>query len=420
MLRPLSLVPVLLLLGSACSGTGSLDSPPLADDDTGAQDDDTTPTDDDTTESDDDTTVGDDDSTPEEDESAWLFDDEGIVQIDVTLTQAALDSLSLSPYVWVEADATLDGEPMGVVGFRLKGQNSFRPFPEKSAFKIDFDRFGGTEAWDIDGITLNNMVSDPTYVHEAVAYRLFRETGRAAPRSAHATVSINGEDYGVYALIEDIDHDFLERWYEDPDGSMWEVWDVDFYDFYVSSFQWESGKDDRSIIQSVADALETPGEAGLLAAFEFIDRESFLAYWGTAAVVAQFDSWPYGAPGDDCHIYWDPTDGHLDFIPHGMDESLTEPGRLVEGVNGSLAARCLSDSPACRAQFHDHIGASLALAEAIDLRGIAEETMGRISLAVSHDPKAFYSQADIQAWQGALLDLIDGRRGELEAQLGPL
>ena len=36
---------------------------------------------------------------------------------------------------------------------------------------------------------------------------------------------------------------------------------------------------------------------------EPLSVDSYLDYWAVSAVVGQFDSYPYGVPGDDCHVY---------------------------------------------------------------------------------------------------------------------
>lgn len=391
----------LSLVVAACDASGTLDSPapgPLEPDD---------PTPEDLADGDDD----DDDA-----DSEVIFADFRVVPVEVEVAPAALAALAAAPYEWVEAVARVDGEDVGTVGFRLKGQNSFRPLPQKAAFKIDFDRFGGEERWDLDGLTFNNMVSDASALHEAVAYRFFREFGVPAPRSVHARVQINGEDYGLYALVEDVDADFLQRWFDADEGSMFEVWDADFTDAYVPLFQWEAGPEDRSTLQAVADALESPGSVGLDAAFQHVDQQSFLRYWAGTAIVAQFDSWPYGVPGDDCHVYDEPTDRRLRFIPHGMDEALDFGERAFEDVNAGLAQRCRAD-PACRAALHDAVGVGLDLLYDGDFIPFAEALVDVVRPELQTDPKMAHPWDEVLDEQGDTVAILVGRRGILEAQM---
>ena len=75
---------------------------------------------------------------------------------------------------------------------------------------------------------------------------------------AEAVIYINGELYGLFTVLDTIDDIFLARWFVDPTGSMFEHHDGDFTDDYVQDniyFQHEEGKDDRTGLQAVADAL---------------------------------------------------------------------------------------------------------------------------------------------------------------------
>jgi len=71
-------------------------------------------------------------------------------------------------------------------------------------------------------VALNNMVQDPSLIHEQLAYMLFRDAGVPAPRSGYARVFVNGELYGLYATIEVIDYsEFLGQWYGYVEGNLY-------------------------------------------------------------------------------------------------------------------------------------------------------------------------------------------------------
>ena len=76
------------------------------------------------------------------------------------------------------------------VEVKLKGHGSFRPLGEKAAFKVKFaktDRLLGLKS-----LTLNNMVQDPSMLHEALGYEVLRAAGVPAPRTGFAYVRVNG------------------------------------------------------------------------------------------------------------------------------------------------------------------------------------------------------------------------------------
>ena len=100
------------------------------------------------------------------------------------------------------------------IGARLKGSASFRPLSGKAAFKLKFAHsVKGQRFLGLKTLTLNNMVQDPSMVHEVLAYEAFRAVGIPAPRTGYAYLRVNGADYGVYLNVETPDNVFLPRWF---------------------------------------------------------------------------------------------------------------------------------------------------------------------------------------------------------------
>ena len=72
----------------------------------------------------------------------------------------------------------------------------------------------GQRFFGLKTLTLNNMVQDPSMIHELLAYKVFRSAGVAAPRTGYAYLRVNGADYGVYLNIETLDTVMLPRWFD--------------------------------------------------------------------------------------------------------------------------------------------------------------------------------------------------------------
>lgn len=175
---------------------------------------------------------------PEPGAAGWLFDPSKIVVVDLTLSPDAEADLEEEPDEYVEggfAISTTDGVPGGeehlvesrsLVGIRLKGSaaGSFRDLSGKAAFKVKFNfenKKGekGKKYLGLKKLTLNNMVEDFSLVHETLAYTAYRGVGLPASRTGYAFVRVNGNPYGVYLDIENMDDVGLERWFgkfEDP------------------------------------------------------------------------------------------------------------------------------------------------------------------------------------------------------------
>ena len=65
---------------------------------------------------------------------------------------------------------------------------------------------------------LDNLVQDPSAVHETVAMKFFAKMNIPAPREAHARLYVNGEYAGLYAVVESIDKSFLARIFGEING----------------------------------------------------------------------------------------------------------------------------------------------------------------------------------------------------------
>lgn len=356
------------------------------------------------------------------DDSAQLFDESEIQQFNLVMTASAIDDLRTDPYEYTQATLVWKGIEYGPIGVRTKGENSWRPFAQKSSLKLDFNRYddGPGRFLGMKGMTLNAMNEDYSMMHERVAYRVYRAAGVPAVRAHHAVLSVNGEMYGLMVLLDTVDDVFLGRWFEDSSGSMWEQHDGDFTDAYVQDntyFQHEEGEDDRTILQNLADALEGSGAAAVAAADPYLDWDGFHRYWAAGSVVMNFDAYPFRFAGDDCHVYHDPTTGKLVYIPHGVDESFYYDEDFETRARGHVAAKCREDD-ACRDAWARRVYDVLDLVEEADIGAYAQEVADQIEPWVEADPNRNYSLSDVRAYQRDMISKIENRRASIRYWIG--
>lgn len=347
-----------------------------------------------------------------------LFAGETIPIFELELSDAAQAALAQDPDTYVEGALTFAGVRLERVGVRLKGENSFLPLSQKAAFKIKLDEFvEDQELFGLKSLTFNNLVSDATYLHEWMGYRHFRLMELPAARTGHAWIHLNGEPYSLYAFVETVDKRLLKRWFEDADGPMWELADVDFQVGYIDSFDLEEGEDDRALLVSLANALALPGEQAITASEPYLNWSRFLDFWAAEIVVGQFDSYPYSSPGDDCHIYADPSDGgRLVFIPHGMDETYGSPSGDPVGVYGVAARRCL-EAPSCEDELRARVKEQLRLAEERDTAKEFDDARARLREPIAADPRRLYDLSTVTATQAAMREFITARELDLSRWL---
>lgn len=398
-----------IVLFTACGASGDTESDPDEGSDAGGVDA-GQPDADDTIEPD----GGDRDAEPEPpDDSDVLFDDEVVQVLRIELSDEAIAQLEAQPTEWVRGAIEWKGWRFEDAGVRLKGQSSFLPIHEKASFKIKFDEFvEHGEFLGFEELTLNNMRNDPTMLRERLAYRVFREAGVPAPRCSHVQVWVGSELYGLYANVETVDDRMMARWFEDPDGPLYEAWDVDFLPELIDAFEHEDGPDDRTALRGLADALgAATADEAVEAAASFVDWGEFRRFWATATVVGQFDGYPFHL--DDVHLYQDPTTGLLNFIPWGADEAFNAAWDL-RWVLGRLAQTCALSSECIEAWVFDVLDV-LDLVEEMDLPALADDLGERIAPLVESDLLKPYGNWQVTRAREELGRFISDRRADIYA-----
>src|SRR5262249_13624676 len=145
-------------------------------------------------------------------------------------------------------------------------------------------------------LTLNNMVEDPSFLAERLAYDVFRSLGLPAPRCNSALVYVNGQFYGVYANVEAVDKPFLRRWFPDDGGNLYEEGQRDFVAGAEGAFDLETNEtaNDRSDLRGLIDALARASGENLLSALApHLDVPRYLQFTAAEAAVNQWDMYAY-------------------------------------------------------------------------------------------------------------------------------
>ncbi len=354
------------------------------------------------------------------DVSGHVLDYDRIPQLEIQVSAQNAAALEAQPFTYVQANLVFEGRTYGPVGLRLKGQNSFLPFSQKPSLRINVGEYvEDAEFWGLEDLTLNNMRSDFSMMHERLAYWVMRQAGVPASRANHLRLTVNGQNYGLYTNLETVKKKMIGRWFSDAEGSLFEATDVDFVASMVPRYELEAGPDDRSRLLGVASALTMPSaDAAISAAGQHADLNAFRRFWAVCSVIGQFDSFPYSMPGDDYFVYSDPTSGRLHFAPWGMDETFYSGSHDVTGVSSVLARRC-RESPACWNAYVQQVWDVLALTESMDLAGERVRVMQQIAPYVAADTRKPYTDAQVAQSQSDLYWFITERRQKLSTMLTP-
>jgi spore coat protein CotH len=373
------------------------------------------------------------------DASAELFDPDKLPRFDITLSQAAITSLTNAPGTYVHAGLRYGTTTLADVAVRIKGEASQRTITQKAAFKIKTDEFvGGQTLLGLKRVTLNNMAQDPTFLAERLAYHVYRAAGLPAPRCNSALVYVNDDFYGVYANVESEDKTFLHRYFSNATGNLYEDAQVDFEPGNEATFTLQTNEtvNDRSDLQAFTAAIAAAKDESFLADMDAtLDTAHFLKWTAVEGAVNQWDeySYTYFEP-NNFRLYHDPASGKFTFLPWGMDLAMkpfvdgslafiplfqvpiyeNKPGNREAG--GLVFKRCLA-SPGCKSKYAQVLAQIADLYDAQKLDELAAQYYAQIKDHVYEDWRKEYSNQEFETAYQALLGTIRGRTAAMRSDL---
>ncbi len=349
-----------------------------------------------------------------EDPADWVFSLDRVHQVEILLSANADTNLRQDPYTYVEASLSLDGQTLDPVGLRLKGKiGSFRDLDAKAGFKVDFNRFDAQLTLSgLERLNLDNMVQDPSCNHDRIAYRIYNAVGVPAPRVGYAQVRVNGDSFGVYALVEDYDDVLLDWAYSDPSGNLYDgdyipIGDggyrlADFQRTMHDNFQLDEGQDvGHEDIYQITEALldSCEGEGFMDAVGAVVRLEDFAQFWAAEIWLGQWDG--YAANTNNYRVYFDPADGGRARLHPWDHDNAFLTGDWVVHPSGELALCCKRDE-ACHALFHEALKRVDHAAGAMGLVGDLRDTMELLEPYLRDDPRRECSMESVEDEQGAL------------------
>ncbi len=244
---------------------------------------------------------------------------------------------------WTEGRLDFADSSFNRVAVRYRGNGTYinSLYGPKQSFKADLNQF--TKKQRLAGVdTLNfvNSIPDGSYLHDALAERLFRDLGTPAPRTAFAYVSVNvpgkfsHQPLGLYVLIENIDSDFAaDRFgsksvpifkpvttelFEDL-GAEWAAY-ADIYDLKTKA----TPEQKQRIIDLAQIVTHATDEEFARRLPEFLDLGQFAAFLAGHVLLSSYDG--FLANGQNLYLYLDPRSNQFGFIPWDQDHAWGEFG----------------------------------------------------------------------------------------------
>ena len=145
-----------------------------------------------------------------------LFDQGRVHTIEITMDNWDDFIANASAEEYRECTIVIDGENLGQVGIRAKGNTSLSSVATlgstRYSFKVEFNHYvKGKKYHGLDKLSLNNLIQDATMMKDYLAYTLMAKMDVPASLCSYTQIIVNGETWGLYLAVEGVEDTFLER-----------------------------------------------------------------------------------------------------------------------------------------------------------------------------------------------------------------
>lgn len=254
--------------------------------------------------------------------------------------------------VEVPATLTVDGKTYRDVGIQFRGASSFFGVPPggKHSMNVSMDFANpGQNIGGYSSLNLLNSHEDPTHLRAVLFLQAAREYLPAAQANL-VRVVINGEHWGVYSNVQQVNKTFLTEWYKTDKGTRWKVagspgggggleyWGDDVAR-YKQRFEIKTKDDPKAwaaLVTLTKVLNETPADKLEAALAPMLDIDETLRFLAVDVTLVNNDG--YWTRASDYNIYLDPT-GRFHILPHDANESFAPGGGRMGGRGGGRMIR---------------------------------------------------------------------------------
>lgn len=278
----------------------------------------------------------------------------GVIRISIEIPREGMNRLR--SYSWsgggddgrnrpvVEARVSDGARVYTNVAVHSKGAaGSFRPIDDHPGLTLNFDKFApGQTFHGLRKISLNNSVQDQTFMTEKICRELFEAAGVPVPRADYAVVTLNGQNKGLYVLVEGYNKQFLRRYFKDTSGNLY---DGGFCQDVTDRISANSGDnmEDRSDLDALVGAAATARQNNSLEGLsKVLDMDRFVSMIGMEIMQCHWDG--YARSRNNYRVFHDKETGRMVFMPHGLDQMFGMPfgrgstrDKILPSMNGFIA-----------------------------------------------------------------------------------
>ncbi len=390
-----------------------------------------------------------------------LFDTDSIISVNIIMDEDSWNDMlaNAAEEEYYQCDVEINGTTFYRVGIRPKGNTSLSsivndPTTDRYSFKLEFDHYvDGQTCFGLDKLILNNNYADATNMKEALIYDMFKFLGADASLYNYASISVNGEYWGVYLALEAVEDSFMLRNYGVQDGELYKPegmggggdngggpggsmngggadlnYSDDDLDSYSTIWDGEITSTNDADHQRVVTALKNISEGTDLE--KYMDIDNLLRYMAVHVFSVNDDS----LSGNMAHNYYlYESNGMLNLIPWDYNLALGSMGGGGMGGNGATSAvndpidnafsatdffDTLMDNETYHSQYYAYL--QQLVSEYVEGGGFDtfyERVRSQIDELVATDPTAFYTSDEYQTAVDTLYQFVKLRGESIQGQL---
>ena len=178
-------------------------------------------------------------------------------------------------------------------------------------------------------LNLNNGFKDPTMLREKIFLDFCRMIGLAAPRCGFARVYINNSYWGLYTVVEQVNHSFLDINFNEKNGNLFKgdprgdlSWKGNSTSSYYSQYELKTNEiaNDWSDLVTLLNCINNTAAGNFYDSLEkYMETETFLKYWAANILFVNLDS--YNGSGHNYYIYHSTDSRKFNWIMWDVNEA---------------------------------------------------------------------------------------------------
>ena len=383
-----------------------------------------------------------------------LFDDSYVHTIDIQIDDWASFTENAQNEEYVSCDVVIDGETFYNVGLRAKGNNSLRLTEEyglsRYSLKLEFDHFqDGGNYHGLDKLSLDASFQDNSYMKTFLVFDMMSFMQVPTPLCSYVFVTVNGEDWGLFLAIEEIENSFARRNFGNHYGQLYKP-DYQSLNAENADVALKYIDDDPgsypNIFNNTKFPIDEQDQKRLIQALKVLSEnkdletainvDEVLRYFTVQVFVMNWDSY-IGHTGHNYFLYEE--DGMLSILPWdynlafgtyalGMSNPIRDPNVLINyPINTPAEGHIMLNRPLYHhlmqhneylQLYHEYFNELIAdYFESQLFETTIRKTQKMIAPYVQNDPTSFCSYQDFELAVNTLVDVCKLRAESIRGQL---